>query len=78
MRKKRGNLLKVFKGDRIKGLKLWRFGKLNFTYHGKLQCRSGLSTTATAEDEGEKESLVFCSSSTAAAIYIAVAVDELQ
>ena len=27
-------------GDRIKGLKLWHFGKLNFTYHGELWHRS--------------------------------------
>ena len=27
-------------GDRIKGLKLRRFGKLNFTYRGKLRCHS--------------------------------------
>ena len=29
---------------RIKGLKLQRFDKLNFTYHGKLRCCSGSST----------------------------------
>ena len=34
--------------DRIKGLKLWRLGKLNFTYHGKLLDCSGLSTAAIA------------------------------
>ena len=46
--------------DRIKKLKLRRFGKLNFTYHGKLRHRSSSSTAAiyidamAAVDEGEK------------------------
>ena len=32
-------------GDRIKGLKLWRFGKLKFTFNGKLR-RCSVSSTA--------------------------------
>ena len=49
--------------DGIKGLKLPRCGKLNFTYHGKLQRRSTRDTLL---------SLVYCGSCTAAkaAIYI--------
>ena len=34
------------KWDRIEGLQLWRFGKLNSTYHGKLWQRSITSTAA--------------------------------
>ena len=47
---------------RIKGLKLQRFGKLNFTYHGKLQHHSRGATV----DERLFFSLVYCGSSTAA------------
>ena len=69
-------------GDRIQGLKLRCFGKFNFTYHGKLQHRSGSSTAAiyiaamAAIDKGEKESLFYCGSFTAAAIYKGARVDE--
>ena len=45
-------------GDRIKGLKLWRFD----AYLGGAKV-----------DEGETESFVYCGSSTAAAIYMKVA-----
>ena len=54
-------LYRTFLGDRIKGLKLRHFGKLNFTYHGKLQCHS----RRAAVDKGKK-SLVYCGSCTAA------------
>ena len=57
-------------GERIKGLKLWHFGKLNFTYHGKLRCHSGSSTVALQEMSRSRQeyffALVYCGSSTAA------------
>ena len=61
-------------GDRIKGLKLRHFSKLNFTYHGKLRRRRRLAAV------GERLffSLVYCGLSTAAAIYIAATVYEPQ
>ena len=39
----------LFIGDRIKGLKQRRFGKLNFTYYGKL--RQPHHSSAAAVDE---------------------------
>ena len=53
--------------DHIKGLKLRHFGKLNFTYHGKLRHRS---RRGAAVHEGEEESLVYCGLCIAAATYI--------
>ena len=74
-------LYRTFLGDRKKGLKLRHFGKLNFTYHGKVWRCSSSSTAAiyiaamaaveepqAAVDKGEKESLVYCGLSTAAVI----------
>ena len=51
--------------DRLKGLKLRRFGKLNlYSCYGR--------SRRAALDEGEKESLVYCGLSTAAVLYILV------
>ena len=55
-------------GDRIKGNKLQGFGKLNFTYHGKLRCRSSSTVAAKYIYKGgvTRESrllrLVYCGS----------------
>ena len=61
--------------DRIKGLKLRHFGKVNFTYHGKLRHRSRSSTAAIyIAAMAAVYGLVYCGDDTF--IYIAAAVDE--
>ena len=62
----------MFKRDLLKGLKLWRFGNQNFTYHGKLRRRSRQAEV----DERLFFSLIYCGSSTGAiaAIYITIVV----
>ena len=68
-----GNLL--FNRDSIKGLKLRHFGKLNSTYSNKLwqlhlvHCGSYIYSCYAAVDERLIFSLVYCGSSTAAAVY---------
>ena len=48
MRERAHTLLKtrIILGDRIKGLQLRHFGKLNIAYHGKLRRRSSSTVAA--------------------------------